>query len=108
MNRHARRNRMTRTKNQTNNATPGFSLRHTDQTDLGIATLIAEDDRGAYHLIGMVGTIAEGREVASRDMDDRMKQLENGGEPFCPVVYKVWARGLDGFAVGAEFDVSEL
>jgi len=32
-----------------------------------------------------------------------MQQLEEGSEPFCPVVYKVWARGLHGFAVAAEW-----
>ena len=39
---------------------------------------------------------------------DRMQQLEEGDEPFCPAVYKVWARGLHGFAVAAEFEPKSL
>jgi len=88
--------------------TPGFSQRLTDGMDLGIATLIVEDEAGTYHPVAVVGTIAEGREIARQDLYTRMRQLEEGGEPYCPVVYKVWARGLHGFAVAAEFEPESL
>jgi hypothetical protein len=59
--------------------------------------------------VGPVSTIAEGREIARRDLRSRMRQLDQGGEPICPEIYKVWARGLDGgYAVAATFDASEL
>lgn len=91
-------------KRKPNQATHGFAIRLTDETDLGIATLIVEDDAGGYLLLGPVSTIAEGREIAQQDRRHRMWQLERGGKPFCPAIYKVWAHGLDGYAVAAEFD----
>ena len=99
---------MTRTNNQPKDATPGFSTLLTDETDLGIATLIVEDEAGTYHPVAVVATISEGREIARQDLYSRMQQLEDGNEPFCPVVYKVWARGLHGFAVAAEFEPESL
>jgi hypothetical protein len=95
------------TKNQPN-VTPGFAIRLTDETDLGIAVLIAEDDAEAYLPLGPVSTIAEGREIARQDLRHRMQEIERGGEPFCPSVYKVWARGLHGYLVAAEFEASSL
>ena len=96
------------TKHRPNQATPGFAIRLTEQTDLGTAMLIAEDDEFAYLPISPVATIAEAREIAQHDMHHRMRQVERGGSPFCPAVYKVWARGTDGHAVAAEFDASSL
>ena len=96
------------TKNQPNNATPGFAIRLTDETDLGNAMLIAEDESRAYLPISPVGTIAEARELAQHDLRHRMRQLDNGEDAFCPAMYRVWARGLDGYRVGAEFDASKL
>ena len=93
----------TTTKNQPNQATPGFSIQLTEQTDLGIAMLIAEDDDGGYLPIGPVSTIAEGREIAQHHLCKQMSRLACGQEPFCPAMYKVWAHGLDGHAVAAEF-----
>src|SRR5687768_17632024 len=98
---------MKRTKNQPNNATPGFAIGLTDETELGSAMLIAEADAGSYLPLSPVATIAEARELARHDLRHRLRQLEGGGEPFCPSVYKVWARGLDGYAVAAEFDPSK-
>ncbi len=86
----------------------GFAVEITDATDLGLAMLIAEDDAGGYFPVGPVSTVAEGREIARRDLRSRMRQLEQGGEPFCPETYKVWARGLDGVYAAATFDPSEL
>jgi hypothetical protein len=86
----------------------GFAVEITDATDLGLAMLISEDDAGGYFPLGPVSTMAEGREVARRDLRSRMRQLEQNGEPFCPATYKVWARGLDGVYAAATFDPSEL
>ena len=96
------------TKTQPNNATPGFAIRLTDETDLGMAMLIAEDEAGAYLPISPVGTSAEARELAQHDLRHRMRQLEDGGDAFCPVMYRVWARGSEGYRVAAEFDASKL
>ena len=88
--------------------TPGFAIRLTGQTELGIAMLIAEDHLGGYLPIGPVSTIDEAREIAENDLRLRMRDLERGKTPFCPEVYKVWAHGVDGYAVAAEFDPSRL
>jgi hypothetical protein len=99
---------MKRTKHSPNDQTPGFAIRLTEETDLGIAMLIAEDDAGAYLPIGPVSTIAEAREIAQHELRLRMQAVERGEEPLCPAVYKVWAMGVDGYAVAAEFEASNL
>ena len=86
-----------------NTATPGFAIRLSDHTDLGIAILIVEDDAGSYLPLAPVFTIAEAREIAQQDLRNRMRAVEQGGEPMCPAAYKVWAHGLDGYTVAAEF-----
>jgi hypothetical protein len=96
------------TKHQPNQATPGFAILISNETDLGTGLLIAEDDDGGYLPISPVSTISEAREIAQHDMRQRMRQVERGGSPFCPAIYKVWARGTDGFAVAAEFEASSL
>ena len=99
---------MKRTKYQPINATPAFAIRLTDETELSGAMLIAEAETGSYLPVSAAATIAEARELAQHDLCLRMRQLEAGGQPFCPAVYKVWARGLGGYAVAAEFDPSTL
>ena len=96
------------TKTQPNNKTLGFAIPLTDETDLGNAMLIAEDEAGAYLPISPVATIAEARGIAQDDLNRRIRQIEAGKQAFCPGTYKVWARGLDGYAVAAEFDASKL
>jgi hypothetical protein len=88
--------------------TPGFAIQITDETNLGIALLIAEDAEGTYEPVGAVSTITEAREIANRDYGIRQGKLQNGGEPLCPAAYKVWAAGLDGYLVAAEFDPPQL
>ena len=46
----------------------GFTVEITDATDPGLAMLIAEADAGGCFPFGPVSTIAEGREVAGRDL----------------------------------------
>ena len=88
--------------------TPGFAILLTEETDLGHAILIAEDDAGGYQPIGIATTLSEAREIAATDLRGRMQELERGGTPFCPALYKVWAQGLEGCTVAAEFDSSQL
>ncbi|MEP7367813.1 MAG: hypothetical protein ABI972_31515 [Acidobacteriota bacterium] len=99
-----------RTTNRTNpqKATPGFAIRIESYTDLGIAFLVAEDEGGAYEPLGPVASIAEAREIAGEDLRHRMQELDRGGEPMCPALYKVWAQGLDGYAVAVVLDPSTL
>lgn len=88
---------MARTKHQTaTDATPGFAIRITDDTELGLAILAAEFGEGAYQPIGVVVSINEAREIAATDMRSRMRDLEAGKDPACPEAYIVWAQGLDG------------
>jgi hypothetical protein len=56
--------------------------------DLGIAMLIAETEDGQYQPAGPVATINEAIECASHDMACRMRDLELGGEPTCPAIYR--------------------
>ena len=73
--------------------------------DLGIAILIAETEDGLYDVLGPVATINEACEIASVDMVRRMKSLENGGEPTCPAIYKVWSRNRNGdYSISYERD----
>jgi hypothetical protein len=78
------------------NATPGFAIKIEDDTELGLAILVAEFGDGKYQPIAGVISINEARETAESDMRDRMKDLERGGTPSCPECYKVWAQGIDG------------
>ncbi len=91
---------MKRTANKNNarqDATPGFAIRVTDSTELGLAMLIAEDEEGRYQPIGCVVSINEAREIAASDLRGRMRELERGSDPgLCPYVYRVWATGLQG------------
>ncbi len=77
------------------NATPGFAIAIKDDTELGLAILIAEDEEGHYEPIGVVVSINEAREIAASDMRGREKELERGGAPMCPYEYRVWAQGTD-------------
>jgi hypothetical protein len=91
-------------------ATPGFAIQILRDTDLGIATLIVEDEEGHYEPINYASTLAEGFEMAKDDLRLRMKNLEADKDPgLCPYLYKVWARGLDGIhKVAATWNVSDL
>ena len=97
-----------RTNQKPEAPTPGFSIRLTGRTELGLGMLIAEDHLGGYIPVGIVSTIDEAREIAQNDLRLRMRDLERGKTPFCPEAYKVWAQGVDGYALAAEFDPSEL
>ena len=78
------------------NATPGFAIEIKDDTELGLAMLIADFGNGRYQPIGVVISINEAREIAECNMRARMRALEKGGTPACPESYVVWAQGLEG------------
>ena len=101
------RNRKQQTRT---NATPGFAIEIKDDTELGLAMLIADFGKGRYQPIGVVISINEAREIAQSDMRRRMRQLERGNDPgICPHYYKVWATGLDGdYRVAAELLATSL
>jgi hypothetical protein len=77
-------------------ATPGFAIRINDDTNLGLAILVAELAGGGYQPIGVVVSINEAKEIAEGNMRSRMRDLERGKDPACPDEYVVWAQGLDG------------
>ena len=77
--------------------TNGFAIPLQLNTDLGLAMLIAEDDDGHYEPVAVAGTIGEAGELAANDFRDRTRRLERGEDAgICPVVYKLWARGING------------
>ena len=64
------------TKQTKTNATPGFAIEIKDNTELGLAMLIADLGDGHYLPIGVVVSINEAREIAASDMRGRMRDLE--------------------------------
>ena len=86
-----------RTRNSATSPTPGFAIAIKDDTDLGLAMLIAEDEEGRYEPVGVIVSINEAREIAASDMRGRINHLERGEDAgLCPYEYKVWAQGIDG------------
>ena len=88
--------------------TSGFAIPLKADTELGTAILIAEAEGCGYLPIAGVSTIAEARELARQDLVHWAKQTAAGEDTFCPARYKVWAQGIRGYAVAAEFDCSTL
>ncbi len=84
----------------------GFAIPLEDDTDLGLALLIAEDDEGRYEPVASVSTINEAKHVAADDLRRRRERLECDEDPgLCPRAYKLWARGTDGkFRVACEIE----
>ena len=100
---------MNRTKRESNNAKPGFAIPISETTELESGMLIIERDAASYVPLAAVATVSEARQLAQDDLHRRIRQLEQGHDMFYPVIYKVWARGLEGpYAVAAEFDSSIL
>ena len=84
---------MARTTKQTKTpATPGFAIEIKDDTELGLAILVAEfgdgDGTGGYQPIGVVVSINEAREIADSDMCGRMRDIECGKTPACSERYQ--------------------
>jgi len=97
------------TKHNKTNATPGFTIEIKNDTNLGLAMLIAEDEEGHYEPVGVVVSINEAREIAASNMSGRRKDLERGKTPMCPYEYKVWATGLDGdYRVAGTIDAASV
>lgn len=65
--------------------------------------LIAEGGTGGYRPVGLASTIAEARELAAKDLDAQNTRAALGEVPYRPEAYRLWANGLDGFAVAATF-----
>ena len=91
-------------------ATPGFAIQILRDTDLGIATLVVEDEEGHYDPVNYASSLGEGFEMAKEDLHNRQRKLEADQDPgLCPWEYKVWARGLEGrMVVAATWNVGEL
>jgi len=91
-------------------ATPGFAIQILRDTDLGIATLIVEDEEGHYEPVNYASSLGEGFEMAKEDLRNRQRKLEADQDPgLCPWEYKVWARGLEGMmVVAATWNVRDL
>jgi hypothetical protein len=90
--------------------TPGFAIQILRDTDLGIATLIVEDEEGCYEPVNYASSLDEAFEMAKEDLRNRQRNLEADRDPgLCPWEYKVWARGLEGkMVVAATWNVSDL
>ena len=73
-------------------ATPGFSIKLEDDTELGRAMLVLEDAEGHYEPVDVVSTINEARELASSHFRSALKTRPF----FAGRIYRVWARGFSG------------
>ena len=88
---------MAKARKQTRETTPGFAIKITPQTDLGLAMLIAETEDGKYEPVAVVSSVSEAREIASSDFAGRVKEVGMGCEDVaCPARYAIWAQGLGG------------
>jgi hypothetical protein len=77
--------------------TKGFAIPLLPDTELGLAMLIAEDEEGYHEPVSVVGTIGEAEQIAKDDFRNRMRGIETGEcQALCPLVYKLWARGIGG------------
>jgi hypothetical protein len=87
----------TRTTRKTNPAKRSpFTCPIEENTELGLAMLIVEDEDGAYEPVGVVATLAEAREIAEDDFGRRLAAVERDETPIVPAVYRVFSRGIDG------------
>jgi hypothetical protein len=83
--------------------------RYDADADLGVAMVITETEDGACEPIAPVSTINEGREVARHNLARRIRHLEQGSDPTCPAIYRVWSPNFDGeYAIAAEFDAARM
>ncbi|MGA7413937.1 MAG: hypothetical protein WBW33_25900 [Bryobacteraceae bacterium] len=84
----------------------GFAIPLENDTDLGLALLIVEDEQGHYEPVANVSTINEAKELAADDLRCRRERLERDEDPgLCPYAYRLWARGTDGeFRVACEIE----
>ena len=60
----------------------GFAIPLQSDTDLGLAMLIAEGEDGGHEPVAVVATIREARGVASSDLRDRMRRMDQGDDCF--------------------------
>jgi hypothetical protein len=80
---------MARTKNQTKtNATPGFAIEITDDTELGMAILMVTYAGNKTAPVGVVISVNEAREIAESHRANYRGGLEILG-------YDVWAQGVE-------------
>lgn len=88
---------MARTRRTTETPTPGFAIRIGNDTELGLAMLIAEDEEGNIEPIAVASTINEAIELAQSNYRGKLRRVERDDDPgICPAVYKLWAQGIDG------------
>jgi hypothetical protein len=75
-------------------ATPGFAIQILRDTELGIATLIVEDEEGHYEPINFASTLAEGFEMAKEDLRNRRNtpRSRQGPRPLPLAVQDLGAR----------------
>jgi len=89
-------NRMARIKQTRQTPTPGFAIKITPETELGLAMLIAETEDGRYEPVAVVASVAEAQEIAKSDFARRIKEASKGEDVACPARYAIWAQGLGG------------
>jgi hypothetical protein len=78
------------------NATPGFAIEIKDDTELGLAMLIAEFADGHYQPIGVAISINEAREIAESNLRHHRREEALKADHVMPTAYVVWAQGLEG------------
>ena len=80
---------MARTRKQTKTpAMPGFAIEIKDDTELGLATLVAVYAAGGYRPIGAAVSISEAREIA----ESHWRHYTGAAIE----KYELWTQGLEG------------
>src|SRR5580704_2062455 len=75
----------------------GFAIPLEDDTDLGLAMLVVEDEEGHYETVANAKTINEAIELAADDQRRRRQCFERDEDAgLCSFCYKLWARGIGG------------
>lgn len=69
---------------------------NTTYVDLGLAILMARSETGESEPVAVVSTRDEARETADEDFMRRQDELEEGGDPMCPIEYQLWTRDAQG------------
>ncbi len=66
---------------------------------LNILIAEAEEPEFGYEVIAVVDSETEARELAASDLASRLKRIDRNEDPgICPYVYKMFQRGIEGYA----------
>ncbi len=76
---------------------------------LNILIAEAEEPEFGYEVIAVVNGETEARELAASDLVSRLNRLDKNEDPgICPYVYRMFQRGIEGYAPVLEILAAEV